>query len=29
LIGSSEPAPLGVEMVVQVPLGTNRQALPW
>jgi hypothetical protein len=29
LIGSSEPVPAGVVMVVQVPLGTSRQALPW
>jgi hypothetical protein len=29
LIGSSEPVPPGVVMVVQVPFGTNRHALPW
>ena len=28
-LGVSEPLPLGVFMVVQVPLGTVFQALPW
>ena len=29
LIGSSEPVPLGVLMVSQVPFATYFQALPW
>ena len=29
VLGVSEPLPFGVEMVVQVPLATYFQALPW
>jgi hypothetical protein len=29
LMGISEPMPVGVFMLVQVPVGTYFQALPW